>query len=80
MVQDAVIRNLQILTESSQKLSDDIPSTERAIPWRQLAGFRNVLVHNYLGTDLEAVWTIVEQDMPRLADAVDRMRRRVSPE
>ena len=45
LVQDAVIRNLQILAESSQRLSNDIKGTEPQIPWRELAGFRNVIVH-----------------------------------
>ena len=44
-MQDAVIRNLQILAESSQRLSSDIKGTEPQIPWRELAGFRNVIVH-----------------------------------
>ena len=55
MVQDAVIRNLQTLTESSQCLSDLIKATEPQVPWRELAGFRNVVVHGYLGVDLAIV-------------------------
>ena len=55
MVRDAVIRNLQTLTESSQRLSDAIKAREPQVPWRELAGFRNVLVHGYLGIDLGAV-------------------------
>lgn len=74
LVQDAVIRNLQTLTESSQRLSDEIKATEPQIPWRELAGFRNVIVHGYLGVDLGAVWLVVEQDLPPLSEAVDRMR------
>jgi uncharacterized protein with HEPN domain len=45
LVQDAVVRNLQTLTESSQRLSIEIKGTEPQIPWRELAGFRNVIVH-----------------------------------
>jgi len=70
LVQDAVIRNLQTLTESSQRLSDDIKTTEPQVPWRELAGFRNVIVHGYLGIDLAAVWLVVEQDLPPLAAAL----------
>lgn len=73
LVQDAVIRNLQTLTESSQRLSDSIKSTEPQVPWRELAGFRNVIVHGYLGIDLGAVWLVVEQDLPSLAAALERM-------
>ncbi len=76
MVQDAVVRNLQILTESSQRLSDPIKVTEPQVPWRELAGFRNVLVHGYLGIDLQAVWLVVAQDLPALSAALDRMALR----
>lgn len=73
LVQDAVIRNLQTLTESSQRLSEGIKATEPQVPWRELAGFRNVIVHGYLGIDLAAVWLVVEQDLPPLVVALDRM-------
>ena len=73
MVQDAVIRNLQTLTESSQRLSATIKATEPQVPRRELSGFRNVLVHAYLGIDIAAVWSVVEQDLPALASALDRM-------
>jgi uncharacterized protein with HEPN domain len=76
LVQDAVIRNLQTLTESSQRLSDDIKASEPQVPWRELAGFRNVIVHGYLGIDLAAVWLVVHQDLPPLAAALDRMAGR----
>jgi uncharacterized protein with HEPN domain len=80
LVQDAVIRNLQTLTESSQRLSDDIRATEPEVPWRELAGFRNVIVHGYLGIDLAAVWLVVEQDLPPLAAALARMIARTCHE
>lgn len=79
LVQDAVIRNLQTLAESSQRLSCEIKATEPRVPWRELGGFRNVIVHGYLGIDLAAVWLVVEQDLPALAEAVNRMTLRLSP-
>ena len=80
LVQDAVIRNLQTLAESSQRLSSEIRGTEPLIPWRELAGFRNVIVHGYLGVDLGAVWLVVEQDLPALTEAVIRMFQRLAPQ
>jgi len=80
LVQDAVIRNLQTLAESSQRLSNEIKATEAQIPWRELAGFRNVIVHGYLGVDLGAVWLVVEQDLPVLSDAVKRMAAHRGPQ
>ncbi len=72
-LQDATLRNLQTMTEASQRLSDAVKATQAHIPWQQIAAFRNVLVHNYLGIDIEQVWTIVERDIPPLKQAVVTM-------
>lgn len=78
LVQDAVVRNLQTLTESSQRLSADAKASEPRIPWRELAGFRNVIVHGYLGLDPSIVWSTVEQDLPALALALERIANRLA--
>ncbi len=70
MVQDAVVRNLQTLSESSQRLSEEVKNTQASIDWRAIAGFRNVLVHDYLGLDLETIWIVIEQDLPVIKDAL----------
>ena len=75
MAQDAVMRNLQILAESTQRPSGSLKATEPAVPWSATAGFRNVLAHNHLGVDLAAVWSVVETDLPGLESAVERMSR-----
>ena len=66
LVQDAVVRNLQVLAESTQRLSDDFKARHPHVDWRALAGFRNVLVHEYLGVDIDRVWQIVERNLPEL--------------
>lgn len=66
LVQDAVLRNLQTLIESSKRLSSDLKALHRDIEWNEMAGFRNVLVHDYLGINLNRVWEIVEKDLPPL--------------
>jgi len=73
LIQDAVIRNLQILAESTQRLSDEIKEKESAIDWFEIAGFRNVLVHDYLGVDIERVWNILQKDLPTLKKAIQKM-------
>ena len=79
-VQDAVVRNLQTLAESSQRLSGEVKRTEPQIPWRELSGFRNVIMHGYLGVDLGAVWLVVEKDLPGLSEAKSRMAAHLGPE
>ena len=65
-LQDAVLRNLQTLAESTQRLSPTIKERYPQIEWRRIAAFRNVLVHDYLGIDLERVWEITQRDVPEL--------------
>jgi uncharacterized protein with HEPN domain len=66
-----VIRNLQTLAESSQHLSEGVKISQSSVDWKGLAGFRNVLVHDYLGIDLELIYRAVEQDMPKLKRACE---------
>lgn len=77
MVQDAVIRNLQTLAESTQRLSQAAKDAEPTVPWRKVSGLRNVLAHGYLSVDLEVVWSIVVEDLPALEEAISRLRSRV---
>lgn len=76
IIQDATLRNLQTMSEASQRISDEIKATRPDIEWTQISGFRNILVHNYLGIDLELVWAIIERDIPALKAAVDEMIQR----
>jgi uncharacterized protein with HEPN domain len=73
LVQDAVVRNLQILAESSQRLSEFAKNTQPDIDRRAIAGFRNVLAHDYLGLDLPTIWLVIEQDLPQLKKALEAM-------
>ena len=62
--QDAVLRNLQTLAESTQRLSADLKAAHPEVDWRGISGLRNILVHDYLGINLVRVWEIVERDLP----------------
>ena len=73
--QDAVLRNLQTLAESTQRLAEDVKAKHPAVPWRSIAAFRNILVHNYLGVDLYRIWNIVQDDIPQLKATIDRILR-----
>jgi uncharacterized protein with HEPN domain len=65
-LQDAVLRNLQTLAESTQRLSENLKARHPQIEWRRIAAFRNILVHDYLGIDLERVWETTQRDVPEL--------------
>ena len=76
LVQDGVIRNLQTRAESSRRLGENVKAEHPAVDWKGLAGFRNVLVHDYLGVDLEYVYRAVEADVPHLKEACDAMLKK----
>lgn len=64
--QDAVLRNLHTLSESTQRLSDAIKQQCSDIDWRAISGFRNVIVHDYLGVSLVRIWEIIRDFIPAL--------------
>ena len=66
LIQDAVLRNLQTLAESTQHLSNALKAAHPEVNWRDISGFRNVLVHDYLGVDMDRVWEVVQRDLPDL--------------
>jgi uncharacterized protein with HEPN domain len=75
LVQDAVVRNLQTMAESSQRLSDSIKNEYHDIPWNNIAGFRNILVHDYLGVDLDMIWSVIEKELPTLETALVKIEQ-----
>jgi uncharacterized protein with HEPN domain len=80
LIQDGVIRNLQTLAESSQRLSESIKKSHPDVDWTGLSGFRNVLVHDYLGLDLFLIYRAVEQNIPRLKHAcISALKEREPP-
>ncbi len=58
LIQDAVLRNLPTLSESTQRLSDELKAAHQEVEWRAISGFRNVLVHDYLGIDIHRICTL----------------------
>jgi len=69
-LQDAIVRNLQILCESTQRLRESSKMRRPEVDWRGISGLRNVLVHGYFEVDLETIWTIIQRDLPVLEGAV----------
>jgi uncharacterized protein with HEPN domain len=66
LIQDAVIRNLEIIGEAVKHISPEMRKEYENIPWREMAGLRDVLIHGYFGVDLRTVWGVVERELPRL--------------
>jgi uncharacterized protein with HEPN domain len=75
LIQDAVVRNLQVIGEAAKRLPEGLTSRSPEIPWRLVAGMRNRLVHDYAGVDLVEVWNTVERHLPALEAAVARLSK-----
>jgi len=73
MAQDAILRNFEIIGEATNRLDDALKTRHPNVPWREIAGFRDVLIHNYMGVNLKRVWNVIEKDLPSLRQAVEEL-------
>ncbi len=73
MIQDAVIRNFEVIGEAIKRLPDDYRAAHPEIPWRTMAGFRDVLIHGYEGVDLAKVWLAASRDLPAVEQELSQI-------
>jgi uncharacterized protein with HEPN domain len=66
MVVDAVVRNFEIIGEAVRNVPEEIKKKHPVVEWKEVAGFRNILIHDYFGVDLEAVWDTIAKNIPVL--------------
>ena len=67
MMQDAVIRNFEIIGEATKKLSQGFTSLYVKIPWKEMSGMRDKLIQDYMGVEIDVVWKTIEDDIPELS-------------
>ena len=80
MAQDATVRDLEVVGEATKRLSPEIRSAHPEIPWRNMARMRGVLIHDYMGVDLEIVWEVVENRLRPLRDHLSTLLELDDPE
>jgi uncharacterized protein with HEPN domain len=76
--QDAVVRNLEVLGEATRRIPPDIRERYPEIPWAQIVGLRNRLIHGYFLVDYGIVWEIVQNELPPLREKLEQIAREVS--
>ena len=64
--QDAVVRNLEIIGEAAKKFSLEFHEANRSVPWPEICGMRDRLIHDYFGIDWAIVWDVIKTDLPEL--------------
>ncbi len=76
--QDAVIRNIEIIGQAVKGISGSTRALEPAVPWRQIAGMRDKLIHEYFGVDLALVWDVVERELPVLRPQLEKLNQQLA--
>lgn len=73
MLKDAVVRNIEIIGEASKRVSPEFKRIHSKIPWKDIAGMRDKIIHDYIGIDYLIVWNVVKKDLPVLKKALENI-------
>ncbi|MEK7376655.1 MAG: DUF86 domain-containing protein [Candidatus Margulisiibacteriota bacterium] len=74
LIQDGIIRQIKIIGEASGNISDKFKESNPDIPWADIVGMRNKLIHQYFGVDIDAVWETSKKDVPELKEKIEKLR------
>jgi uncharacterized protein with HEPN domain len=73
-LQDQIIRRIEIIGEAVKNLPDDLKKDYPEVPWRDIAGMRDIVVHEYFRVDIESVWDVVKKDIPELKQKIQKIQ------
>lgn len=73
LLQDAVVRRLEIIGEAAKNIPLRIKNQNKQIPWKKIIGLRNIITHEYFGVNLERVWNITKDDLPELKKQIKKI-------
>jgi len=76
-LQDAVIRRIEIIGEAVKNIPDDIKEKYKDIPWRNIMGMRDILIHQYFGVDLELTWEVINNNIPELKKKISSVKKKL---
>jgi len=76
-LQDAVMRRLEIIGEATKNIPSSFRRKHPNVPWREIAGTRDILIHAYFGVRLERIWNVVKRDLPNLKKQIKKILKEV---
>jgi uncharacterized protein with HEPN domain len=76
LIQNWMVNHITMIGEACRSLPDDFQARYAEIPWADIIGMRNILVHHYFGIDLDAVWAVIEKDIPELKFNIEALLAR----
>jgi len=79
-LQDSVIRRIEIIGEAVKNIPAGLKVKYRGIPWKQMAGMRDILIHEYFGIDLELTWKVAVKDMPGIKNKISKIKKDLQKE
>lgn len=75
MIQKAVIKSLEIIGEATKNISGDIKRKYSEIPWKDIIGMRDKLIHHYFGIDLTTIWKVIKEDIPEFKKEISKIKK-----
>ncbi len=75
-VQDAVVRRLEIIGEAVKCLDEEFKNKHSEIPWKKIAGMRDILIHGYFGVNIKRVWIVLKKDLPELKQRLSSLYKK----
>ncbi len=75
-LQDSIIRRIEIIGEAVKNLNESIKKKNNNIPWKEIAGMRDILIHQYFGIDLDLTWETIIKDLPEFKDKINKLKNK----
>ena len=75
MKQSAIVREIEVIGEAVKNISDNLKENYSSVPWKEIVGTRDKMIHHYFGVDLDIIWNMVKKDLPKLKLSMEKIER-----